>query len=105
MLKIFDRKNSTDNDPFCGVNLGDEARDTLTGFKGVVVGRSEHLTGCNQVFILPKSESTNEIKAGEWLDIERIEKITERAVQITARRTGADIPRPHTSGARLPQSK
>jgi len=104
MLRIFDRKGTTDNDPFCGIAMGDKVKDTLSGFTGVVLARSEHMTGCNQIFILPKSDKENEIKDGCWFDIERIEKITDRAVQLEARRTGADIPAPRATGARLPQS-
>lgn len=104
MLRIFDRKNSTDNDPFCGIAMGDKAKDTLTGFTGVVIARSEHMTGCNQLFILPKSEKENEIKDGAWFDIERIEKVADREVSIEARPTGSDIPTPHSTGARLSQS-
>ena len=104
MLRIFDRKSSADNDPFCGIAMGDKVKDTLSGFTGVVLARCEHITGCNQIFILPKSDKENEIKDGIWFDIERIEKITDRAVQLGARRTGADIPAPRATGARLPQS-
>lgn len=104
MLRIFDRKNSAENDPFCGVAMGDKVKDTLTGFTGVVIARVEHMTGCNQLFVLPKSDKENEIKNGCWFDIERIEKIADREVQLQARRTGADIPAPHATGARLPQS-
>lgn len=104
MLRIFSRKGSTDNDPFCGVAMGDKVKDTLTGFTGVVIAMTEHMTGCNQLFVLPKSDKENEIKDGFWFDIERIEKIGERAVQIDSRRTGGDVPAPRATGSKLPQS-
>lgn len=105
MLKMFTRSDRTENDPFCGVTLGDKVKDTLTGFTGVVTGRVEYLTGCNQVYVLPKSEKENEIKDGNWFDIERIEKVEDRAVKIEPRRTGADTPAPRASGSRQEMSK
>lgn len=103
MIKLFTR-SAAENDPFCGVSLGDKVKDTLTGFTGIVTARAEYLTGCNQVYVLPKSEKENEIKGGEWFDMERIEKVADRAVQIKERRTGADIPAPSGSGARAEMS-
>ncbi|WP_172332422.1 hypothetical protein [Mangrovicoccus sp. HB161399] len=101
MLRIFSGK-STDNDPFCGVVMGDKVKDTPTGFTGVAIARAEHMTGCNQLYVLPKSDKENEIKDGHWFDIERIEKIGDRAVVVEARRTGADVPAPRADGAKLP---
>ena len=101
MFKIFSRRADAGNDAFCGVGLGDRVKDTLTGFTGVVLGRVEYLTGCNQIFVLPSSESDNELKRGEWFDIERIERLEGSAVDLNARRTGADIPQPPAMGARV----
>lgn len=98
-MKIFSRK-SAENDGFSGIALGDRVKDTLTGFTGVVTGRAEYLTGCNQVYILPKSEKENEIKDGAWFDIERIEKLEDRVVEVSSRRTGADVPPPRAEGQR-----
>ena len=36
------------------INLGDEARDMVTGFKGVCVARTEWLNGCARVTLQPK---------------------------------------------------
>jgi hypothetical protein len=37
------------------VQLGDEARDTITGFSGVCVARTEWLNGCWRITLQPKS--------------------------------------------------
>jgi len=81
--------------------MGAKVKDTLSGFTGVVIARSEHMTGCNQVFVLPESDKANEMKDGNWIDIERIELIEDRAVELSARRTGSDIPPPRTDGRAL----
>lgn len=100
MLRIFTRK-AAENDPFCGVGLGARVKDTLTGFHGIVISRVEYLTGCNQVFILPESEKPNELKDGHWFDIERVQLIHEKAVDIVPRPGDADIPAPRVDGRRL----
>ena len=35
------------------INLGDEAKDVVTGFAGVVVSRTEYLNGCTRVCLQP----------------------------------------------------
>ena len=95
-LSIFRRTGA--NDPFRGIALGDRARCTLTGFEGIVLGRSEHLTGCNQVFLLPGSDKSNEYKEGVWFDVERIAVLERAVVQVSESRTGADIPPPRMGG-------
>lgn len=95
-MDIFSRRENT-NDPYEGIHMGDKAKDTLSGFTGVVIARSEHLTGCNQVFILPTSDKKNELNEGSWFDIERVEKIKSQVVKIKSRLTGCDVPAPSRS--------
>ena len=38
-------------------NLGDEVKDTITGFKGIVVARTEWLNGCARVTVQPQSKA------------------------------------------------
>lgn len=96
---FIDRRQT--NDPFRGVNLGDVAEDRISGFKGVVLGRIEYLTGCNQIFLLPKSKEDNDFKEGHWFDVERIEVLEHAAVKVWTTEPlermvggGADLPKP-----------
>ncbi len=58
--------------------LGDRVRDSLTGFEGIVIGRSEWLTGCNTIGL--KSEQLEGGKAPElWLDQTRGQLIVAQA--------------------------
>lgn len=36
------------------INVGDTAKDTITGFEGVVVARTEWLNGCARLTIQPR---------------------------------------------------
>jgi len=57
--------------------LGIEAEDKITGFKGIVMSRSEHLTGCNVYSIAPKVLDAGKIGETQWFDENRIKKISE----------------------------
>lgn len=36
------------------INLGDEVVDTVTGFKGIAIGRTTWLSGCDRITVQPK---------------------------------------------------
>ena len=36
------------------INLGDEVKDTISGFTGVAVARTEWITGCPRIVVQPK---------------------------------------------------
>lgn len=92
-MRIFNRNDKT-NDPYEGIEMGDKVKDTLSGFTGVVLARSEHMTGCNQLYILPVSDKDNDMKDGHWFDVERIEKLKAAVIEVKPRLTGRDVPPP-----------
>lgn len=72
------------------INLGDIAKDTITGLTGAVVSRHEYLNGCVRVSLQP-----NEIKDGRpveatTFDIEQIEVIQPAAHKMLARTGGPE---------------
>ena len=44
--------------------LGQELKDIITGFRGIAVGRTEYLTGCNHYGLC--SQKMKEGKPGDW---------------------------------------
>ena len=54
--------------------LGLEAKDIVTGFKGILIGRAMHLTGCNTYGIAPKASEEKTFES-QWFDENRIEII------------------------------
>ena len=88
VFKIFTRKIGA-NDRFHGINLGDGAQDTLTGFSGVVVSQNSCISGCDQVALQPEM-SDGKFEDSRWFDIERIEQTQAGKVKLTDRRAGAD---------------
>jgi len=58
------------------IQLGSRAKDMITGFKGIVLGRAEYLTGCNQVLIVPEGlDKDGRRQDGEWLDEQRVKQL------------------------------
>ena len=58
------------------VNLGDKAKDRISGFEGIVIGKAEYLYGCRQVLVAPtKLTKDGKRPDGEWFDEERLEVV------------------------------
>lgn len=72
--------------------LGAKVRDKVTGFEGTVIGRAEHLSGCNTYGVQPGSKNADDYKAQQWFDEPRLEQISKKILVIDERedRTGAD---------------
>lgn len=56
--------------------LGSKAKDKVTGFDGILIGRAEYLTGCAQYGIAPPAKD-GKIEQAQWFDETRIEIIGE----------------------------
>lgn len=72
--------------------LGLTVEDRTTGFKGIVTGRVEYLTGCNQCLVVPKMGAKETKKPdGEWFDEQRLVIVGNRRVTLdNSKATGPD---------------
>lgn len=52
------------------INLGDEVRDQITGFEGVVTGKVRYISGCDQLLVQPPVKD-GDFKEAHWIDIDR----------------------------------
>ena len=50
---------------------GISVKDAVTGFSGVITGRADYITGCNQYLVSAKSKGSG-IGVLEWYDEDRI---------------------------------
>jgi hypothetical protein len=57
------------------IKLGVKAKDKVTGFTGIVTGRAEYLTGCNQYGIAPPAGKDGKIPDTMWFDENRLEVV------------------------------
>jgi hypothetical protein len=60
--------------------LGQKAKDKITGFSGILVGRCQYITGCDQYGIAPPAKA-GKTESTQWFDEGRIE-ITGKGVKI-----------------------
>lgn len=78
------------------IRLGDIARDTITGFEGVVVARTEWLNGCWRLTLQPKKLQEN----GKPIDTETFDD--KQAVHVP-RRAARGIPDEHAGTTSRPR--
>ena len=58
------------------IELGKKGRDKITGFEGVITGRAQYLTGCDQYVLAPQAKDGS-LPNSQWFDEGRIEVIGE----------------------------
>lgn len=78
------------------IEFGDEVKDPVTGFRGVVLGRACWLNGCTRLGVQPQTLKSDGLPAEwQWLD-EREAKLVKRAVlpspREEMRKTGGPMP-------------
>ena len=76
-------------------NLGKLAKDKITNFEGIIIGKIIYLFGCNQYGLAPQTFDKEKGKRAEteWFDEGRIEIIGEgiNPSSVQADRPGADF--------------
>lgn len=73
------------------VKLGSVARDTITGFTGVLVGKTEWLNGCVRLTIQPKELHEGKPVETITFDVEQVE-IVEEAKPKARKSSGGPMP-------------
>lgn len=53
--------------------IGKSVTDKITGFAGVVIGRVEYITGCNQLLVQPRVTDPSKVPESSWIDEQRID--------------------------------
>ncbi len=59
------------------MELGNTARDRITGFEGTLTGEARYLTGCTQFSLTPKIGPDGAVRESQWFDEGRLEKTGE----------------------------
>jgi hypothetical protein len=57
------------------IKLGQEGRDKITGFQGIITAQVEYLYGCNQYGLAPRVGEDGVVKNTEFFDEGRIEVV------------------------------
>jgi hypothetical protein len=77
------------------IENGVEVRDKVTGFSGVVTGRADYITGCNQYLVQPPAKDGAFVEP-RWYDEHRLAVIGTTRVELAndSGKDGADAPAP-----------
>ena len=74
------------------VELGDEVRCKVTGFKGIVTAIAQHITGCDRADVRPGIKKDGTLADGYWFDLPALEIIKKQKVKPTNVQTVEDAP-------------
>ena len=80
--------------------LGVEVKDKVTGYKGIVIGRTEWQTGCNTYGVKSQTLNNGAPADSQWMDEMSLEKISDGInVKKDVRKGGPQItPKRNTVG-------
>jgi hypothetical protein len=84
------------------IEVGDVARDTITGFEGVVIARTEWLNGCARVTLQPKALHEGKPVEAQCFDELQLEVLQRKGFK-PVRETGG--PRPAATRAKDPSRR
>jgi hypothetical protein len=62
--------------------LGDEVKDRITKFKGIIRGRSQYLTGCNSYGLQSQILKENKPSDWIWIDEDLLIKIKNKKIKL-----------------------
>ena len=65
------------------IKLGSKVRDTLTGYAGVAVARTEYQYGCARVAIEAATLTEGKPVDPQWFDEQRVEVVEEEAPKVS----------------------
>lgn len=80
------------------IQLGDLVRDTVSGFKGIAVGRTTWMFGCDRITVHPQG-LTKEGKTFETMSFD------EPSLEVLKKAKKKDVPENHTTGGPKPEAR
>jgi hypothetical protein len=83
-------------------NLGDRARDKLSGLVGIVTSRADHFTGCKRYWLTPQELKDGKPVDGLWVDDELCELVEAGVLKPKPIATSGPIGQP-SSAPRMPR--
>lgn len=78
------------------IDNGMKVKDRVTGFSGMVVAVSRHLTGCDRAFVEPPVKEDGSKPEGYWFDIDTLKRTDKKQLVIEQgeKPGGKDLPAP-----------
>jgi len=81
--------------------LGDQVKDSVSGFKGIAIGITLFLHGCTRVGVQPRITKDGKLPSAEWFDEPQLIKEKANAVKTGSRDIGGpmiSVPTRNVSG-------
>lgn len=72
------------------MKIGQEAIDKITGFKGIITGKVEYISGCKQYILAPKVKENGEFVDSHWFDEDRLEVTGAKEISLKSQTPGPD---------------
>jgi hypothetical protein len=76
------------------VSLGDKARDSVTGFQGICVARTQWLNGCVRCTLQGETDKDGKVPDSVTFDEPQLVVLVSRQVKCGPTDTGGPIPNP-----------
>lgn len=84
------------------VNLGDEVKDTVSGFRGIAVASHDYLQGCTRICIQPKVGKDGKLPDIRTFDEPALEVIKAKKVIRKAQKKDPGGPEKYTDSRTVP---
>lgn len=63
------------------IELGQECKDKISGFKGMAVGRSDYLYGCSHICLQPKVGKDGKLPDSKWFDEPQVDVVGKKKIK------------------------
>lgn len=75
--------------------FGQEVKDKITGFKGIVTGKCNYITGCEQYLVQPKGKESDKKPDAVWFDVDRLDVVSKKIIELKEKtKPGSDLEAP-----------
>ncbi len=81
------------------IQLGDKARDKVTGFEGICVARTDWISGCARLTLQPNVGKDGKVPDGQTFDEPMLELVKAGALKMGPKNTGGPRPEPNRASA------
>jgi hypothetical protein len=65
------------------IKLGSKVKDSITGFIGIAIGRTEFMYGCARILVEPQELKDGKPIETHWFDEQRIDVLVEQGPQVS----------------------
>ncbi len=76
------------------IELGDEVKCKITGFKGTAISKQEHINGCSHYQIQPKIKKDGTLPDAEWVDELQLEVTKKKKISRKTDTGGPQLTKP-----------